>query len=94
MSDSDITKTSLAVDASEYLEWASPNHGICLGLLRSNGAILYEILLDEDRYIVWESPEGEEETTYLWSFYSLDKAKAYVAKRERNRTGGYSNFQN
>lgn len=91
MTDSDITKTSLAaIETSGDLEWITPRHGICFGILRLNGAILYQINLDEDLYTVWWSPEEIEEPLYLWSFYLLEKAKAYVEKRERDNRAKYT----
>lgn len=93
MADSDITKTSMTVpEPAGDLIWmdtlATPE--LCLGLLRLNGAILYQITLDEGIWAAWWTPEGIEEPIYLWSFYHLEKAKAYVEKRERDNRAKYT----
>jgi len=91
MADADITKTSMAaIEVSGDLEWVSAQTGLCLGLLRLNGAILYQLILDEDVWSVWWTPEEMEDSIYLWSFYQLEKAKAYVEKRERDNRAKYT----
>lgn len=83
------------ITESGDLEWVTGRHpDTHFGLLRLNGAILYEILhdADEDNYTVWWTPEESEEPVYLWSFYRLDRARAYVEKRERENRERYASF--
>lgn len=93
--DDDTIKTEVVTESGD-LEWVIPEEDeyTHLGLLRLNGAILYEIVYDLEKgtHTVWWTPEEVEEPVYLWTFHRLDRAKAYIDKRERDNREQYASY--